>query len=130
MIRQISVEEICKKLKPILGKKVDELYLKYALSETREDKEQIQRLLNLLYEKHLNTTLLSEKILLEPPKQGVVEGEYPLGVVTYAERNVSTFGLREKDWPRHVCITGMSGSVKTNFAYQILENFIPQKKPF
>jgi hypothetical protein len=62
-MRAITVEEICKKLKPILGKKIDQLYLKYALSDNREDKEQIQRLLNLLYEKHLNTTLLDEKII-------------------------------------------------------------------
>ena len=126
----ITVEEICRKLKPVLGKKVDNLYLKYALSETREDKEQVQRLLNLLYEKHLNTTLLDQKILLEPPKKELVEGKYPLGKVFYAESEVATFGLREQDWPRHVCITGMSGSGKTTFAYQILANFILHKKPF
>jgi len=65
MLRAITVEEICKKLKPILGKKADQIYLKYALSESREDREQIQNLLSILYEKHLNTTLLTEKILLE-----------------------------------------------------------------
>jgi hypothetical protein len=129
-MRAITVEEICKKLKPVLGKKIDQLYLKYALSDNRDDKEQIQRLLNLLYEKHLNTTLLDEKILLEPPKKDLIEGKYPLGVVTYADRNVSTFGLREQDWPRHICITGMSGSGKTTFAFQILANFIMHKKPF
>ena len=130
MLRPITVEEICRKLKPILGKKIDQIYLKYALSEERQDREQIQRMLNLLYEKHLNTTLLDEKILLEPPRGGIIEGEYPLGTVTYAERDVGTFGLREQDWPRHVCITGMSGSGKTTFAFQILANFILHKKPF
>ena len=130
MIRPITVEEICKKLKPVLGKKVDQIYLKYALSEDRQDREQVQRMLNILYEKHLNTTLLDEKILLEPPKASLIEGEYPLGTVTYADKDVCTFGLREQDWPRHVCITGMSGSGKTTFAFQILANFILHKKPF
>ena len=51
MQRAITVEEICKKLKPVLGKKADLLYLKYAMSEDRQDREQIQRLLSVLYEK-------------------------------------------------------------------------------
>ena len=100
MSRAITVEEICKKLKPVLGKKADNLYLKYAMSESREDKEQIQRLLNVLYEKHLNTTLLNEKILLEPPQNKIIEGEYPLGTITYADNDICAFGLREQDWPR------------------------------
>lgn len=129
-MRAITVEEICKKLKPVLGKKVDQIYLKYATSDTREDKEQIARLLNVLYEKHLNTTLLDEKILLEPPECDVIKGGYPLGVVSYADRNVCTFGLRDQDWPRHMCVTGMSGSGKTTFAFQILANFMLHSKPF
>jgi len=130
MLRAITVEEICRKLKPVLGEKADQLYLKYAMSETRDDREQIQRLLNILYEKHLKTTLLNEKILLAPPEKDVIKGEYPLGVITYADEDVCTFGLREQDWPRHVCITGMSGSGKTTFAFQILANFVLHKKPF
>lgn len=130
MHRAITIEEICKKLKPVLGKKADQLYLKYVLAESREDKEQIQHLLNMLYEKYLNTSLLNEKILLEPPQADVVGGEYPLGKIVYADKEVGTFGLREKDWPRHVCISGMSGSGKTTFAFQILANLIMHKKPF
>jgi len=130
MMRAITVEEICKKLKPVLGKKIDQIYLKYSLSESREDREQIQRMLNLLYEKHLNTTLLRETILLEPPIEGVLDAEYPLGKVVYADKDFGTFGLREQDWPRHMCVVGMSGSGKTTFAFQILANFILHKKPF
>lgn len=129
-MRAITVEDICKKLKPILGKKSDQLYLKYALSENREDREQIQRMLSVLYEKHLNTTLLDEKILLEPPRAKLIEGTYPLGTVIYADKDICTFGLREQDWPRHLCITGMSGSGKTTFAFQILGNFLLHDKPF
>jgi hypothetical protein len=130
MQRAITVEEICKKLKPVLGKKIDQIYLKYVMSEDREDREQVQRVLNLLYEKHLNTTLLNEKILLEPPKKELITGDYPLGTVTYADQDICPFGLREQDWPRHMCVTGMSGSGKTTFAFQILANMILHKKPF
>ena len=40
------------------------------------------------------------------------------------------FCLREKDFVRHICITGMSGSGKTNLALNILENLSTQRKPF
>jgi hypothetical protein len=130
MQRAITIEEICRRLKPVLGKKVDQIYLKFTMSESREEREKIQAMLNVLYEKHLNTTLLHETILLEPPQKEIIEGEYPLGQVVYAGKDIGVFGLREKDWPRHVCVVGMSGSGKTTFAYQILGNFILHKKPF
>lgn len=126
----LTVEEICRKLRPVFGKKIDRLYLKYKLSDTREEKQELEQALSALYEKYLNTTLLGDKILLEPPAKDVISGPYQLGKVVYAEKDLYPFGLREKDWPRHVCISGMSGSGKTTFAFQILGNFILKKKPF
>ncbi len=130
MQHAIPVEDIFRKLRPIFGKKVDQLYMQYSLAEDREAREQIERGVKVLYEKYLNTTLLSDSVLLEPPQHGLVEGEYPLGLVSYAGQTFDSFGLREQDWIRHVCVSGMSGSGKTNFAFQILGNFVARKKPF
>jgi len=129
MQTQISVEEISRKLKPILGKKIDEIYFKYMNSESLEEKNEILHFLTSLYQKHLNK-LLDKGILLEPPKEGVLKGEYPLAKVSYAGKKLFDFSLREMDWPRHMCITGMSGSGKTTFALNILGNFIEKNKPF
>ena len=126
---QISVEEIARKLKPILGKKIDEIYFRYLNAEGPEEKGEILQLLAGLYQKHLNK-LLDKDFFLEPPKEDLVKGEYPLAEVTYAGKKLFPFGLREKDWPRHVCVTGMSGSGKTTFALNILSNFIKKDKPF
>jgi len=130
MMDKLSTEEICRKLKPVFGKKIDTLYMKYALSENMESKQIIEHALNALYEKYLNTTLLSDSVLLEPPQSGIVQGEYPLGKISYADKEFHTFGLREKDWVRHVCISGMSGSGKTNLAFQVVGNFVLKKKNF
>jgi len=126
---QISIEEIARNLKPILGKKIDEIYFRYLNAESPEEKGEILQLLAGLYQKHLNK-LLDKDFFLEPPKEDLVKGEYPLAEVTYAGRKLFPFGLREKDWPRHVCVTGMSGSGKTTFALNILSNFIKKDKPF
>src|SRR3989344_1017872 len=129
MLQKLSVEEICQKLKPVFGKKIDDIYLMYAMADSLEEKAEIEHVLNALYQKHLSE-LLGKGILLEPPEPGVVKGEYPLAVVSYAGKKLYPFGLREHDWVRHVCISGMSGSGKTTLALHIAENFIEKNKPF
>lgn len=127
--RQISIEEISAKLKPILGNKIDELYFRYSLSESLEEKNQILQILSVLYQKHLGK-FLDKQVLLEPPQQNAVAGEYDIANVVYANKELFPFALREKDWPRHVCISGMSGSGKTTLALNILKTFIDKEKPF
>ena len=58
-----------------------------------EKRAEIQQALSLLYEKHLNTTLLDEKVLLSPP-QISLEGDYQLAEITYADETKGIFGLR------------------------------------
>ena len=106
------------------------MYLSYTFSEDRQKKTEIEQLLNTLYLKHLNANLLQEQVLFEPPAAALIKGDYPLGMITYAEKDLHSFGLREQDWIRHVCICGMSGSGKTNFTVNILRLFVEKNKPF
>lgn len=127
--KNISIEEISTKLKPILGNKIDELYFKYSLSDSPEEKNQILQILSVLYQKYLGK-FLDKKVLLEPPEKSLVQGGYDIAKVVYANKELFPFSLREKDWPRHVCISGMSGSGKTTLALNILQRFIEKDKPF
>jgi len=129
MQRALTVEEICRKLKPVFGNKIDEIYLRYSMAESREEKEEIAHILNALYHKNLNK-LLDKGVLLEPPVKELMEGEYPVAEISYAGKKLFPFNLRESDWPRHVCISGMSGSGKTTLALGILKNFSEKDKPF
>ncbi len=129
MQRQLTTEEICRKLKPVFGKKIDEIYLKYVMAEDREEREEIAHILNALYEKNLSK-LLDNSVLLEPPAQDIIDGEYPLASISYAGKKLHDFNLREQDWIRHLCISGMSGSGKTTLAFHIVGNFIKKNKPF
>ncbi len=125
----ITVEELCNKLRPVFGKKMDEIYLRYAMAQTREEKEEIEQLLNVLYRKHLSE-LLDKKVLLEPPQKEAMNGTYNLAKVSYAGKKLHPFNLREQDWMRHVCVSGMSGSGKTTLGFHIINNFIEKQKPF
>jgi len=130
MLSMIPVEELCRKLKPVFGSKIDKLYMQYSLTEDLHKRLEIESTLNALFQKYLNSSMLNEKVLLEPPAKDVIKGKYSLGIVTYADKELYPFGLREQDWIRHVCVTGMSGSGKTNFAFQIIGNLIFNDKPF
>lgn len=127
--KTLSIEEMSLKLKPILGDKIDELYFKYTISDSSEEKNQILCVLGMLYQKHLGK-FLDKKLLLEPPEEKFVLGKYKLSKIIYAGKELYPFCLRESDWPRHVCISGMSGSGKTTFALNILQEFVEKDKPF
>ncbi len=127
--RPLSIEEIATKLKPLFGEKIDELYFKYSIAEDIEEKRDLAQFLITLYQKNLSK-LLEKGINLAPPKEDSVSGDYPLAKVIYGNKEIFDFGLRENDWPRHLCITGMSGSGKTTLALNILKNFIEKDKPF
>lgn len=127
--RAMTVEDMANKLKPLFGKKIDELYFRYSVANSLEERNEIFQILTSLYQKHLYK-LLDKQVLLSPPKEELVSGTYPLAKVTYAGKELYDFSLREKDWPRHICVSGMSGSGKTTFAINILKEFIKKDKPF
>lgn len=126
----ITVEDMCRKLKPLLGAKIDKLYMNYTFTDELDKKREIAQFIHALYLKYVSQAVLKDQILLEPPGKEVIRGEYPLGIISYANKNLYQFGMREQDWQRHMCITGMSGSGKTTLAYQLIRNFIIRKKPF
>ena len=46
MRKILDVEEICRKLKPVFGKKIEQIYLKYRMSQSLEEKQEIEQALN------------------------------------------------------------------------------------
>jgi hypothetical protein len=127
--RALTIEEICNKLRPIFGKKIDEIYFRYTVADGREEQEDIAHILEALYQKNLKL-LLDKGVLLEPPREEIIDGDYNLATISYAGKKLYPFTLREKDWQRHICITGMSGSGKTTFAFQIIEELNKKNKKF
>ncbi|MDH3347206.1 MAG: DUF87 domain-containing protein [Desulfobulbaceae bacterium] len=127
--RALTVEEICNKLRPVFGKKIDEVYFQYTVADGREEREEIVHILNSLYQKHLSQ-LLDKGVLLEPPREELIDGTYDLGTINYAGKKLFDFKLREKDWPRHICVSGMSGSGKTTFAFKVVEALNKHHKPY
>ena len=126
----MEVEELCRKLKPVLGPKADALWLAYATASTPGEKQEIVVALNILASRHLRVGYEPNQVLLPPPPRKAAEGPYRFGTVVYNERELYPFGLREDEWIQHIGIFGRSGAGKTNLALNIIRSLLEHGKPF
>ena len=125
----INVRQLCLRLKPILGAKVDQIYEAY-LAEDAEGRSQIEHYVELLAAKHIPYKLGQSEIILLPPSEDQAKGEYPMGQIQYNGKDLYEFGLREDEWIQHMAILGRSGAGKTNCAFQVLSLLRNKGKPF
>jgi hypothetical protein len=116
------------KLRPVIGQMADSFWLGALLYPHRQ--KDIEAVTQVIASELLEESYISRHILLEPPPEKQARGEYPLGTVTYADKPVCTFGLRENDLPQHLLIAGRSGAGKTNVGYLLVWNLLRAGKPF
>jgi len=121
------VRELCQKLKPLFGEKMQQLFQAYC-AEDDEGKKQIESYLDLLAAKHLFSGVDIVASLL-PPSEQQAAGSYPIGTVLYNDRRLYPFGLREDEWIQHVGIFGRSGAGKTNVGFLLLRELKQKGKP-
>ncbi len=129
MTFQEEVEALFRKLKPVLGREIDSLWLAYNTQTDSRSRAEILGILWSLASEYLDETF-DKKILLSLPEKEFIDGEYKLGKVVYGDQEYYPFGLRENEWLRHIGIFGTTGSGKTNCAFILLWNLLKKKKPF
>lgn len=122
------VEEKLRKLLPVKPGKADPLW-RYFLSGDGRERSETEELIDILLFKEIQKDF-RKKILLDPPPANLCFGGYKLGAVIYPNKPFFLFGLREDEWCKHVLITGMTGTGKTNTVFQILREFARKGKPF
>jgi len=122
------IRQLCRKLRPILGEKMNQVFESYC-AEDAEGRQQIETYLELLSAKHLPAGLDDSQPGLIPPSEKQAYGPYTIGTVVYADKSLYDFGLRESEWIQHVGVFGRSGAGKTNVGLKILELLYYQGKP-
>jgi len=125
----VDVRQLCLKLKPMLGSKMDKVYAAY-MAEDEAGQEQIENYLQQLIAKYLPIKLSESSFSLLPPSTEQAAGEYFLGNVQYAGKDLCDFGLREDEWIQHMAILGRSGAGKTNIGFLVLKGLKQKNKPF
>ena len=117
-------QELCRKLRPVLGRKIDGLWSAY-LAEDAEGKADIEQTLELLAAKHLNQNYQPDRSPFPPPdREFAGTGDIPLGQISYGDRLLFPFSLRSARLKEHLLIAGRSGSGKTNLTFVLMQGIM------
>ena len=130
MKNSIEVEELCKKLKPIIGSEADKLWYMY-LSEDEKSRKKLALDIEIIAEILLKKNALSNQtILLDPPSVNNSSGTTLLGDVIYNHKKLHSLYLRPDDFIKQIGIFSITGEGKTNLAYLLALQLLKQKVPF
>lgn len=115
------MQELCRKLQPILGRKIDGLWAAYLAESEPGGKADIEQTLELLAAKHLGQSFMPDRSPFPPvPKEFTQRGDIPLGKVAYGGRELYPFNLRSNRLKEHLLVAGRSGSGKTNLTFMLM----------
>ncbi len=118
-------QELCRKLKPVLGKKVDQLWTVYIAESDPGGKADIEQTLELLAAKHLKQDYQPDRSPFPPPsKEFCLRGDIKLGHVSYGEQKLYPFFLRSDRLKEHILVSGRSGSGKTNLTFVLMRGIM------
>ncbi len=125
-----DVEEICKKLKPIIGDKAEKLWYMY-LAEDDKGRRNLVLDIEIIAEKFLKKEALEkQQILLEPPSIEDSTGEILIGDVIYNDKTLHKLYLRNEDFIKQIGIFSITGEGKTNLAYLLAMQLLKDGKNF
>ena len=89
------VQELCRKLKPVLGAKVGGLWRAYLAESDADGKADVEQTLELLAAKHLGQSYEPDRSPFPPPSQAfAARGDIPVGNVSYGSRELYPFALK------------------------------------
>jgi hypothetical protein len=125
----LDIEGLCRKLKPILGTKADELWYMWLAADLQERKE-LEIEIELIAEKVLKHGPLQDRvILLPPPSEENAEGTFLLGEAVYRDKKLFSVYLNKEDFIKQIGIFSITGGGKTNtgmlLALQLIKKRIP-----
>ncbi|MEI6166663.1 MAG: DUF87 domain-containing protein [bacterium] len=108
-------------LKPLLGRKIDDLWTAY-LFQDEDGKLELSEQLDLLLGTNLHADVQDTTPIFHPPSADQAAGDITLGWVHYNGKDRCPFGLRRMELAQHVSLVGRTGSGKSNAGYLLAMN--------
>ncbi len=119
------VQELCRKLKPILGNRIDRLWNVYLAESDADGKADIEQTLELLALKNLKVDYNPDRSPFPPPSRKFAGlGDIKMGAVSYADKQMYPFFLKSQRLKEHILIAGRSGSGKTNLTFILMQGIM------
>jgi DNA helicase HerA-like ATPase len=125
-----ELKELCRKLKPIVGRRADALWLAYATAETLDSKREAEAFIQMFAAQHLSRRVDEVPILLPPPSAQAAAGEFLLGQVVYKDEALHPLFLTRENFIKHIGVFSITGGGKTNVAQILLLGLLRQGVPF
>ena len=126
----MDMENLCRKLKPIIGSRADELWYAWLASDLQERKE-FEIEIQMIAEKVLKHGPLEDRvILLPPPAKEQAEGDFILGKILYRDNKLFPLFLKEEDFIKQIGIFSITGGGKTNTAMLLALQLLKKQIPF
>lgn len=123
-----TVKELCRKLKPVLGRKIDRLWQAYLAESELSGRADIENTLELLASKYLNADYEFDRSPFPPPPRSfAAAGDIELGSVSYADKMLYPFYFKSNRLKEHILVAGRSGSGKTNLVFMLMDGMIRKK---
>ena len=130
MKKSEEVEVTCKKLKPVIGDKAQELWYMY-LAEDEKNRKDLTLDIEIIAEKLLKKEALEQQtILLEPPSLYDSLGFFTVGDVVYNNKTLHKLSLSPEDFIKQVGIFAVTGEGKTNLAFLLSLELLKMDIPF
>ena len=121
----LRMQELCRKLGPVLGRKIDRLWTAYLAESDAAGKADIEQTLELLAAKHLGQDYQPDRSPFPPPDRRFAgSGDIPLGTVSYGNRELFSFSLKSGRLKEHLLVAGRSGSGKTNLTFVLMKGIM------
>lgn len=122
-----QVQLLCRQLKPILGRRVGQLWAVYLAESDPKARAEIEQTLELLAAKHLGRTYEPDRAPFPPPPRELAgSGQLNLGQVTYGNQALYPFALHTDRLKEHMIVVGRSGSGKTNATLVLMRELMQQ----
>ena len=130
MKKSEEIEETCKRLKPVIGDKAQELWYMY-LAENEKNRKDLTLDIEIIAEKLLKKDALEHQtILLEPPSLYDSLGFFTVGDVIYNNKTLHKLSLSPEDFIKQVGIFAVTGEGKTNLAFLLALELLKMGIPF
>ena len=111
----------CQALRPLLGRKIDDLWTAY-LFQDEDGKREMEEQIELLAGANLHADVQDTTPIFHPPSTDQAVGDITLGWVHYNGKDRCPFGLRRLELAQHVSLVGRTGSGKSNAGYLLAMN--------
>ena len=127
LLAVLSCGMLCRKLKPVMGKKVDRLWSAYLADSDADGKADIEQTLELLALKQLGVDYNADRSPFPPPtREFAGGGDIQIGTVSYADKQMYPFYLKSLRLKEHILIAGRAGSGNPDCVVAVLR--LPRRR--